>query len=157
MGYLSIDKSGKKNLYTPEFAARGMETPSETLVKKLDSTPAYQVESTPSLGKSSPSIKELKELNDIRFAKIQTALEKIGILLTSADPLIIDTWLDKHSDEWIQKAIDITQAKGIRNIGYVKTILAGWLENGYPSERQKKQTNNQPSPLERYAESIGAI
>lgn len=63
MGYLSIDRSGKKNLYTPEFAARGIDkTPSETLVKKLDSTPVYQVESSPSLEKSDPSIKELKEL-----------------------------------------------------------------------------------------------
>jgi DNA-binding transcriptional regulator GbsR (MarR family) len=62
MGYLAIDKSGKKNLYTPEFAARGAESPSETLVKKLESTPVYQVESTPSLEKSVPSIKELKEL-----------------------------------------------------------------------------------------------
>lgn len=63
MGYLSIDRSGKKNLYTPEFAARGIDrNPSETLVKKLDSTPVYQVESTPLLEKSASSIKELKEL-----------------------------------------------------------------------------------------------
>lgn len=63
MGYLSIDRSRKKNLYTPEFAARGIDrNPSETLVKKVESTPVYQVESTPSLEKSAPSIKELKEL-----------------------------------------------------------------------------------------------
>jgi DnaD/phage-associated family protein len=96
---------------------------------------------------------QLEELDltrgDIRFAKTQKALEKIGILLTANDPTIIDIWLDKHTDEWIQKAIDITQAKGIRNIGYIKTILAGWLENGYPSERQnksKKQPAPQPQP-----------
>lgn len=81
--------------------------------------------------------------DDIRFSKIQIALEKIGILLTSKDPIIIDAWLEKHTDEYIQKAIDITQAKGIRNIGYVKTILAGWLETGYPDQRksQTKQSN----------------
>lgn len=63
MGYLSIDRGGKKNLYTPEFAARGIDNkPTETLVKKLDSTGVYQVESTPPLEKSRPSIKELKEL-----------------------------------------------------------------------------------------------
>lgn len=66
MGYLSIDKSGKKNMYKPEFAARGIgNEPSdskETLVKKVESTPVYQVESTPPLEIPHSSIKELKEL-----------------------------------------------------------------------------------------------
>jgi DnaD/phage-associated family protein len=145
MGYLAIDRSGKKNLYTPEFAARGIDkTPSETLVKKLDSTPVYQVESSPSLEKSDPSIKELKELKDIRFAKIVTSLEKIGILLTSNDPRFIDAWMEKHADDKIQKAIDITQAKGIRNLAYVNTILAGWLENGYPEKKQNHYGKKTP-------------
>jgi DnaD/phage-associated family protein len=160
MGYLSIDRSGKKNLYTPEFAARGTDkNPSETLVKKLDSTPVYQVESSPSLEKSDPSIKELKELIDIRFSKIQKSLEKIGILLTSTDPWKIDTWMEKHTDEKIQKAIDIAQARGVRNLAYVNTILAGWFENGYPEEKKTYKSNksDQPSPLEKYAASIGAI
>lgn len=64
MGYLSIDRSGKKNLYKPEFSARGENNPTGT-VKKLDSTPVYQVESTPSLEKPHYSIKELKELSGL--------------------------------------------------------------------------------------------
>lgn len=64
MGYLSIDRSGKKNLYKPEFSARGENNPTAT-VKKLDSTPVYQVESTPSLEKPHSSIKELKELSSL--------------------------------------------------------------------------------------------
>jgi len=46
MGYLSIQKDHKGNEYTPEFVARGENKPSESAVKKVESTPVYQVEST---------------------------------------------------------------------------------------------------------------
>jgi hypothetical protein len=63
MGYLGIDKSGKKNIYTPEFAARADKKPSkERLVKKLESTPVDQYESSPSEENPVPSYRELKEL-----------------------------------------------------------------------------------------------
>ena len=67
MGYLGVDKTGKKNIYTPEFAARGNGNDPTESVKKLDSTvvessPAYQYESSPSEENSVPSSKELKEL-----------------------------------------------------------------------------------------------
>lgn len=97
--------------------------------------------------KMEPSLTETTRDNteiDNRFSKIQIALEKIGILLTSKDPIIIDAWLEKHTDEYIQKAIDITQAKGIRNIGYVKTILAGWLETGYPDNKKNSKKPTEP-------------
>jgi hypothetical protein len=57
MGFLSVDRSGKKNLYNPLFVARGKgNSPSkETLVKKLDSTPADSVESSPLLENSIPT------------------------------------------------------------------------------------------------------
>lgn len=49
LGYLSIQKDHKGNVYTPEFVARGEKKPSESAVNKVDSTPVYQVESTPPL------------------------------------------------------------------------------------------------------------
>lgn len=61
-GYLSVSRLQKNNIYSPVFVARGEEKPKETLVKKLESTPPYQYESSPSKENSVPSYKELKEL-----------------------------------------------------------------------------------------------
>lgn len=47
LGYLSVQKDHKGNVYTPEFVARGENKPSESAVNKVESTPVYQVESTP--------------------------------------------------------------------------------------------------------------
>lgn len=62
-GYLTINKDGKTNIYQPVFVARGEEKPKETLVKKLDSTPQYQYESSPAIENSVPSIKRVKRVN----------------------------------------------------------------------------------------------
>jgi hypothetical protein len=61
-GYLTVNKDGKTNIYQPVFVARGENKPQETLVKKLDSTPAYQYESSPSLENPVPSIKRVKRV-----------------------------------------------------------------------------------------------
>lgn len=55
MGYLSVERDTKGNIYKPEFVARGGNYPSENAVKKLDSTLADSVESSPPEEKS-PSI-----------------------------------------------------------------------------------------------------
>ena len=65
MGYLSVNRGGRKYVYLPNFVARGENNPVESqvsLVKKVESTPQYQVESSPSIEKMHSSIKELKEL-----------------------------------------------------------------------------------------------
>ncbi len=62
-GYLGINKDQRGNIYTPEFVARGENKPSETLVKKLDSTPAYQVESSPAEENADSSINRVKRVN----------------------------------------------------------------------------------------------
>ena len=63
MGYLSIQKDNKGNTYTPEFVARGENKPTESIVKKVESSPVYQVESSPAIEKSVPSIKRVKRVN----------------------------------------------------------------------------------------------
>lgn len=62
-GYLGINKDQRGNIYTPEFVARGENKPSETLVKKVESTPAYQVESSPSEENADSSINRVKRVN----------------------------------------------------------------------------------------------
>jgi hypothetical protein len=61
-GYLTVNKDGKTNIYQPVFVARGENKPQETLVKKLDSTPVYQYESSSSLENSISSIKRVKRV-----------------------------------------------------------------------------------------------
>lgn len=55
MGYLSVQKGSKGNIYTPEFVARGEKKPTENAVKKVDSTPVDSLDSTPS-EEESPAI-----------------------------------------------------------------------------------------------------
>lgn len=74
-GYLTVNKDGKTNIYEPVFVARGENKPQETLVKKLDSTPVYQYESSPALENSAPSIKRVKRVNTPSTIKgIQAAM-----------------------------------------------------------------------------------
>lgn len=67
LGYLSVQKDSRGNVYTPEFVARGAKNPTETAVNKVESTgvestPVYQVDSTPPIEELQPIPLELKEL-----------------------------------------------------------------------------------------------
>lgn len=65
LGYLSVQKDARGNTYTPEFVARGRDNnpTDKSVVKIVDSTPVYQVDSTPSLENADPSIKRVKRVN----------------------------------------------------------------------------------------------
>ena len=63
MGYLSVQKDSKGNIYTPEFVARGEKKPSESAVNKVESTPVYQVESTPQIEESPAIPLRVKRVN----------------------------------------------------------------------------------------------
>ena len=73
MGYLSIQRDTKGNVYNPQFVARGGNVPSEVTVKKLDSTPAYQVESSPSEEKSVSSYNRVKRVKH-KISGIEAAM-----------------------------------------------------------------------------------
>ena len=84
LGYLGTSKSPKGNIYTPAFVARGVKTPSQETVpaQGTESTPLDQSESSPSIGESPSSIKELKELKSatalspLEVEKIQQSADK---------------------------------------------------------------------------------
>lgn len=152
MGYLSIDRSGKKNLYTPEFAARGTnKSPSETLVKKLDSTPLDSVESSPSLEKSVPSIKELKELNNDKEKQARISLfsklyeSNIGPLTPTVADMIGYVVDDFPKIEWYKKAFEIAIENNVRKLAYVRSVLQGWKDNyfGWKPEYKNKVKEKQ--------------
>lgn len=63
LGYLTVQKDPKGNIYDPEFVARGELSPSDEVVKKVESTLVYSVESTPAIEKSPSSIKSIKRVN----------------------------------------------------------------------------------------------
>ena len=86
MGYLTVTKkSGKRNIYKPEFAARGYNSPTEEPVQKNDqsrktTSPVPSLESASdqsslSEEKSDPSIKRVKRVNTTYQPKgIETAM-----------------------------------------------------------------------------------
>lgn len=90
MGYLSIDRSGKKNLYQPEFAARGIGNEPSDESSKLsqetlpsdESTPPDQNESSPARENLAPTSKELKELkNPLSIQELKEANDKVDAIL----------------------------------------------------------------------------
>lgn len=96
MGYLSVDrKAGKRSLYTPEFVARAGKKP--TLRPKDDPTRkdtplvgslvCADDPSSPSIGNSVPSYRELKELIQKEIKKVKTS-KGIDEMVNELDTLI---------------------------------------------------------------------
>lgn len=103
-------------------------------VKKASPSP-HEARPSPHEGKKEP----FKNLRDERFARVVENLSMVtggGLNPLSAD--LISTWIEKHSDEWIFKAIEIARSKGARSEKYVDSILIGWEANGYPKTRDEK-------------------
>jgi len=78
---------------------------------------------------------ELRE----RFATIAkelSAFQRGGLKSTDAD--LINTWLEKHTDEWILKAIKISKDNRATSASYTDKILIGWEAGGYPLSRDEQ-------------------
>ena len=143
-GYLSIDKSGRRNVYESAFAARGSANPigKETLVKKLESTPVYQSdenrytgvdsnESSLAIEKSHPSIKSIKRVNNKREDEDAFSVYENNIgLLTPIVSQKIGDMIDEYTDAWVCDAIAESVLRDARNLAYVKAILRNWKEKG---------------------------
>jgi DnaD/phage-associated family protein len=71
-------------------------------------------------------------------AKVFKALEGLMGALNSSVPRYVDTWLEKHSLEWILKAIDDAKVRGARSEKYIDKILINWEANGYPKSREEQ-------------------
>jgi hypothetical protein len=152
-GYLTINRDGKTNIYQPVFVARGDNKPQETLVKKLDSTPDYQYESSPAIGNSAPSIKELKELiytppeipQDENFQIIKRKLES-KIVLNGNDVNTIYAWLGVHTVDRITAAIDKSFNAILKpSTSYINAVLLNWREPTKEKARTKRKPNKAQS------------
>lgn len=76
---------------------------------------------------------------DERFAEISRSLALLsGGALNSTSADLIATWLEKHTNEWILKAIDLARVRKAKSQNYVDTILIDWEANGYPKSRAEK-------------------
>ena len=87
--------------------------------------------------------KEVKESikEDERFATIAkelATLQRGGLKSTDAE--LINTWLEKHTDEWILKAIQTAKDNGANSANYADKILINWEANEYPKTRQQLVT-----------------
>lgn len=74
-----------------------------------------------------------------RFALVSKNLSLLtGGSLNSLAADLISTWLEKHTDEWILKAIDTAKGKNACSEKYVDKILINWEANGYPESRDQQ-------------------
>jgi hypothetical protein len=108
MGYLSIQRDTKGNIYNPQFVARGGNMPSDETVKKLESTPAYQVESSPSEEKSVPSYNRVKRVNAPKGDLVDLELSKLPAMsirkAVQQHFRINVNWETKTSRQWLEWA-----------------------------------------------------
>jgi len=82
-----------------------------------------------------PSTDPLEIKND---AQVFKALENLIGSLGMDTPRFVDTWLEKHTVEWILKAVGVAKDKGARSVKYVDSVLIGWEANGYPKSREQQ-------------------
>lgn len=83
--------------------------------------------------------KEEKKEKEERFNAVREKLETLtGGGLNSDAPRLIDTWLEKHENEWIFAAIDLAKNKGARHPNYVDEVLITWEAKGYPKSREER-------------------
>jgi DnaD/phage-associated family protein len=72
-------------------------------------------------------------------AEIFTALSELtGGGLNSNTPKFVDAWKERHTNDWILKAIDIAKEKRARSMKYVDEILVTWEASGYPKTREER-------------------
>lgn len=158
-GYLKVRRGERRfNLYEPEFAAIGQTNEPSGSVNSVDSTfPADESTFSPDESTSLDSNKinknkqEKRDSDSVIFAALS---ELTGGGLNSNTPKFVDAWLEKHTQEWILRAVGIAKEKRARSIKYVDEILISWEANGYPKtreervrERKKKNSGFEPVVL----------
>jgi hypothetical protein len=115
MGLLSVDRSGKRNLYQPAYVAKGKGN--NPTVKKLDSTGADSLESSRQDKKSVPTSSKKKQegVPPIVFDKANKTVD--GILQATLSPKAVQDavrdhfrltprWENKYEREWMQWAME---------------------------------------------------
>jgi DnaD and phage-associated domain len=171
IGYLEVtaryDKNGARRscLYRLKF-----DLPRQPVVD----TPSTNHVDTPSTSEVDVN-DPINDPNEIERsgAQIFKALESLMGALNTSVPRYVDGWLEKHTAEWILKAVDIAKEKGARSEKYVDKILIGWEANGYPKTREqqiedakknganhaKRNTNNSGNnkPADEYDPALAAL
>jgi hypothetical protein len=138
MGYLTVERDAKGNIYNPQFVARGESLPSEKTVKKLDSTPAYQVESSPALENSAPSFNRVKRVNTPKGDLVDLELSKLPAM--SIRKAVHEyfrlnvNWETKHSRQWMEWAVE-------------QEVTAEQIQRAAETWRSDKLFNWQPPTL----------
>ncbi len=108
----------------------------EEIIEQLKKGSASPREASPSPHEGK---KELFKNLDERFGRIaQNLAELTGGGLNSSSADLINTWLAKHTEAWILKAIEMAKEKGARHPNYVDKILIGWEANDSPKSRDEK-------------------
>jgi DnaD/phage-associated family protein len=105
-----------------------------------------------------PSVVVKTNQRDSRFSEIAQSLALLsGGALNSTSADLISTWLEKHTNEWILRAIELAKVKGANSANYVDTILIRWEANGYPKSRAEKVQTVKNEKSERLKKTFDAI
>lgn len=87
-----------------------------------------------------------KEREAAADAEIFQALsEMTGGGLNSNTPKFVDAWKERHTNEWILKAVAIARENKARSVKYVDEILIGWEAKGYPKTREERVSEKRPN------------
>lgn len=115
MGYLSVKKeAGKKSIYSPSFAARGENIPSDEPIQKVDgSTRPVSKDGYPSSFSninSSPSFNRVKRVNTPNGDAVDFELSKlpaISIRKAVSECFKLNTnWETKYNRQWMEWAVE---------------------------------------------------
>lgn len=185
MGYLHVKKEkGRSSIYEPNFAARDQNTPSSIPIQKSDGSThpvrTHNHPSSPSIEKTVPTIKELKELEResiyIDF-KNMTVVEARKVPTLKLYAQATDYFPGSPTWEFIHKTITehnltyetlkmVAEAWALNSFkpGNIKGILE-WAVNGIPDkyraslpkEPKRNQERFQPGPEKKYVSRDEAI
>lgn len=83
--------------------------------------------------------------DSIYIDPVFSVLEQLRGGLNTETTRYVDAWKEKHTEEWILKAVAIAKEKGA-GVKYVDSILIGWEANGYPKSRAEKVEERRDKP-----------
>jgi hypothetical protein len=165
-GYLTVNKDGKTNIYQPVFVARGENKPQETLVKKLESTPAYQYESSPAIEKSDSSIIRVKRVKSVSsqstdkkdlvdgYIEYSKQAGWRGRELIRDNLLVLADWYNKVTGQEMTKRVQKTWYKALQDWSD-EGIRPEHLQIAYDAQ-SKWRVVNDPNQLTKDACAIKA-
>lgn len=125
--------------------------------------PLQPVEGTPPISRGQVGLNKDKEIIKIdiytpapqktephKDPVIQAMLSQ-GMFPNATTPDFLETWREKHTDERIIQAVQLSKGKVQK---YVDSILVGWEANGYPLTREERIEAARKTPQQQFRPTL---